>query len=144
MDKATGLGKTQILEEIRISDLQYTLPIQDHNNNNSNSTNMRRLISVFLENSWHLLLSGSHFMLESIVYSFPRIKLIIYYIWLISLHSSAHILYQFLIFFYFSFFYSKFCSKLYLCTSCLLLIVGAHINFTIILKLESTSMMQRF
>ena len=93
MDKATGLGKTQILEEIRISDLQYTLPIQDHNNNNSNSTNMRRLISVFLENSWHLLLSGSHFMLESIVYSFPRIKLIIYYIWLISLHSSAHILY---------------------------------------------------
>src|ERR687887_536547 len=43
-----------------------------------------------------------------------KIKLVIYCIWLVSFHQSAHILYQFLIFFYFSFFYGKFCSKVYL------------------------------
>src|SRR5919198_6473812 len=46
-----------------------------------------------------------------------KIKLVIYCIWLVSFHQSAHILYQFLVFFYFSFFYSKFCSKVYLIVS---------------------------
>ena len=54
------------------------------------------------------------FMYNTLCLRFIKIKLVIYCIWLVSFHHSAHILYQFLIFFYFSFLYSKFCSKMYL------------------------------
>src|SRR5918994_3360110 len=53
-------------------------------------------------------------MYNTLCLSSIRIKLVIYCIWLVSFHHFAHFLYQILIFFYFSFFYSKFCSKMYL------------------------------
>src|SRR5688500_3413322 len=53
-------------------------------------------------------------MYNTLCLSSIKIKLVIYGIWLVSFHRFAHFLYQFLILVYFSFFYSKFCSKMYL------------------------------